>query len=82
MINAPRDEETRFLHEIYGTLEELNNGRVKCFFASRCIKFRIRRDRKIIVSSNLSPILKSLSNDRWQIKAIFKSVDGNNRIVQ
>ena len=82
MIDAPRDEETRFLHEIYGTLEELNNGRVEGFFAGRRIKFRIRRGIKIIVISNSPPVLKSLSNDRWQIKAIFKSVDGKDRIVQ
>ena len=82
MIDAPRDEETKFLHEIYGTLEELNNGRVEGFFAGRRIKFRIRRGIKIIVISNSPPVLKSLSNDRWQIKAIFKSVDGKDRIVQ
>ena len=82
MIDAPRDDETRFLHEIYGTLEELNNGRVEGFFAGRRIKFRIRRGIKIIVISNSPPVLKSLSNDRWQIKAIFKSVDGKDRIVQ
>ena len=74
--------ETRFLHEIDGTLEELNNGRVEGFFAGRRIKFRIRRGIKIIVISNSPPVLKSLSNDRWQIKAIFKSVDGKDRIVQ
>lgn len=26
MIDAPRDKETKYLHEIYWTLEELNNG--------------------------------------------------------
>ena len=82
MIDAPRDEETKYLHEIYGTLEELNNGRVEGFFAGRRIKFRIRRGIKIIVISNSPPVLKSLSSDRWQIKAIFKSVDGKDRLVQ
>jgi hypothetical protein len=43
LIDAPRDEETKFLHEIYGTLEELNNGRVEGFFSGRRIKFRIKR---------------------------------------
>ena len=56
MIDAPWDEETRFLHEIYGTLEELNNGRVEGFFAGRRIKFRIRRGIKIIVIYNLPPV--------------------------
>ena len=60
----------------------MNNGRVEGFFAGRRIKFRIRRGIKIIVISNSPPVLKSLSNDRWQIKAIFKSVDGKDRIVQ
>ena len=82
MIDAPRDEETKYLHEIYGTLEELSNGRVEGFFAGRRIKFRIRRGIKIIVISNSPPVLKCLSSDRWQIKAIFKSVDGKDRLVQ
>ena len=82
MIDAPRDEETKYLHEIYGTLEELNNGRVEGFFEGRRIKFKIRRGIKIIVISNSPPVLKSLNSDRWQIKAIFKSVDGKDRLVQ
>lgn len=82
MIDVPRDEETRLLHEIYGTLQNLNNGRVEDFFVSCRINFRTRRGIKIIVISNSPPVLKSLSNDRWQIKAIFKSVNGKDRIVQ
>ena len=62
MIDAPQDEETKFLHEIYGTLEELNNGRVEGFFGGCRIKFRIKRGIKIIVMSNSPPVLKSLSN--------------------
>lgn len=82
IMDAPRDEETKYLHEIYGTLEELNNGRVEGFFGGQRIKFRIRRGIKIIVISNSPPVLKSLSSDRWDIKAIFVSVDGKDRLVQ
>lgn len=60
----------------------MNNVRVEGFFGGRRIKFRIRHGIKIIVISNSPPVLKSLSSDRWRIKAIFKSVDGKDRLVQ
>lgn len=70
MIDSPRDEENKFLHEIYGTLEEINNGRVEGFFSGSRIKIRIRRNIPIGVISNSPPVLKSFSSDRWDIKAI------------
>nr|ULD16105.1 hypothetical protein [Cylindrotheca closterium] len=77
-----RNENNSNVEALYSTIENIKNGRVEGFFAGRRIKFRIRRGIKIIVISNSPPVLKSLSNDRWQIKAIFKSVDGKDRIVQ
>ena len=82
IIDAPRDEESKFLHEIYGTLEEINNGRVEGFFSGSRIKMRIQRNIPIIVISNAPPVLKAFSRDRWDIKAIYETVDGNDRFIQ
>lgn len=71
VIDAPRDQENHYLHDIYSVLEEISNGRVEGSFSGRRIKIRIRRNIPIIVFSNSAPLLRSLSFDRWDIKAIF-----------
>jgi hypothetical protein len=71
MIDAPRNEEAHHLHEIYSTLEELSNGRVEVSFSGRRLKFRIARNIPIVIFANCAPIVRALSEDRWDIKAIF-----------
>lgn len=82
IIDAPRDEETKFLHEVYGVLEELNNGRLFASFQGKIIQERTRRGIPIIVLSNAPPVLRALSEDRWDIKALFRTVDGKDVYVQ
>lgn len=82
IIDAPRSEESKFLHEIYGTLEDINNGRVEGSYGVSSIKMRIRRKIPIVVISNSPPQIGSMSHDRWDIKAIFKSVSGEDRMIQ
>lgn len=82
LIDCPRYEESFFLHEIYSVLEELSNGRVEGSFSGRRLKFRIRRNIPIIVMTNSPPVLRSLSSDRWNIKAIVPVVSENDFIIQ
>lgn len=82
LIDAPRDEESRYLHEIYGVLEELNNGRLFASFQGKTIKKRMRRGIPVIVFSNSPPITSSLSNDRLDIKALYRTVDETDVYIQ
>jgi hypothetical protein len=82
IIDAPRDEETKFLHESYGVLEELNNGRLFATFQGKSIKERMPRGIPIIVFCNCAPQLSSLSKDRWDVKALFRSVDKKDIYIQ
>lgn len=74
LIDAPRDEESKFLHDIYGALEEINNGRLEGSFGGKIIKDSIPRNVPIIVLSNSPPIEGALSEDRWDIMAIYNYV--------
>lgn len=82
VIDAPRDEEIKFLHEIYGVLEEINNGRLFGSFGGRTIKQRMPRGIPIIVFSNSPPVTSALSFDRWDIKALYRTVDNKEVYVQ
>lgn len=82
LIDAPRDEESKYLHEIYGVLEEINNGRLYASFHGKIIKARIPRGIPIIIFSNSPPIFRALSNDRWDIKALYRTIDNCDVYVQ
>lgn len=82
IIDAPRDEETKFLHEVYGALEEINNGRIFATFQGKTIQERIPRGIPIIVFSNSPPVTAALSEDRWDIKALYRTVDNKDVYVQ
>lgn len=82
IIDAPRDEETKFLHDIYGVLEELNNGRLDGTFGGKTIKKRMPRGIPIIVFSNAPPITRAMSEDRWDIKALYRTTDGKDIYAQ
>nr|ULD16102.1 hypothetical protein [Cylindrotheca closterium] len=69
MIDAPRDEETRFLHEIYGTLEELNNGRVDSTFYGRFKRLRFKSPHIIVFTNNV-PNMSALSSDKFNLFAL------------
>lgn len=73
IVDAPRDEETKFLHEIYGALEELKNGRLFSVWGNQRIRKRIRREKPIFVFSNSPPTVAAMSSDRWDIKALTYS---------
>lgn len=82
LIDAPRDEESKYLHEIYGVLEDLNNGRLYGSFQGNLIKERIRRGIPIFVFTNSPPIVSSLSEDRWDIKALYRTTDDKDVYIQ
>lgn len=81
VIDAPRDEETKYLHEAYGVLEEINNGRLEGSFNGNMIKRRMPRNIPIIVFSNSPPLIKALSPDRWVIKALINYDDNDEHDV-
>ncbi len=82
IMDTPRDEESKYLHEIYGVLEEINNGRLYGSFHGKIINRKMARGIPIIVFSNSPPITRSLSKDRWDIKALYRTVDGKDVYVQ
>jgi len=82
LIDAPRDEESKYLHEIYGVLEEINNGRLFASFHGKIIKTRIPRGIPIIIFSNSPPIFHALSHDQWDIKALYCTIDNSDVYVQ
>lgn len=81
LIDAPRDEETRFLHEIYAALEEMNNGRLEGQFQGKKIKDSMPRNIPIIVFSNSPPIIGALSDDRWDTMALYEYDDEEKRDI-
>jgi len=74
LIDAPRDEESKFLHDIYGVLEEINNGRLEGQFGGKSVKDAMPRKIPIIVFSNSPPIVGALSTDRWDIMALYNYI--------
>ena len=74
--------ESKYLHEIYGVLEEINNGRLFASFHGKIIKTRIPRGIPIIIFSNSPPIFHALSRDRWDIKALYRTIDDSDVYVQ
>ena len=72
LIDAPRDEESKYLHQVYAALEEINNGRLEGSFGGKTIKDKMPRNIPIIVFSNAPPIIGALSTDRWQIMALYE----------
>ena len=82
ILDIPRAEETKNLHEIYGALEEILNGRVRARFGSQSLSFWIREDIRIFVFSNCAPDLNSMSHDRWKIFALFESPVGKDVLIQ
>lgn len=71
VIDAPRDEETKYLHEVYAALEEINNGRLEGSFMGKMIKDSIPRGIPMVVFSNSPPIMGALSSDRWETMALY-----------
>ena len=82
IIDAPRNEENMYLHEIYAVLEEINNGRLFGSFQGKTIKERMPRGIPVIVFTNSPPIVSALSGDRWDIKALYRTVDGKDVFIQ
>lgn len=73
LLDAPRDEETKFLHECYGVLEEISNGRLKGSFQGKILNKRMPRNIPIYIFSNSPPVKGALSEDRWSIKALYRT---------
>lgn len=74
IIDVPRDEETKNLHEIYGVLEKLNDGTLTSNFKGIKKKLRMKIGVPVIVFSNSAPLTGAMSGDRWNIKTIFRTV--------
>lgn len=72
IIDVPRDEETKNLHEIYGVLEKLNDGVITSNFGGRRKSLRMDIGIPIIIFTNSAPIQGALSLDRWDILALHK----------
>ena len=64
IIDAPRDEETKYLHKIDGALEDLKNGRIFSSFGGKRIGKRIKIEKPIFVFSNSPPVFDTMSEDR------------------
>ena len=82
ILDVPRAEETKNLHEIYAALEEIMNGRVRARFGNKSISAWVLEDIRIFVFSNCAPDLNSMSHDRWKIFALFKSPVGKDVLLQ
>jgi len=82
VLDIPRAEETKNLHEIYGALEDIMNGRVRARFGNKSYSFWIKEDIRIFVFSNCAPDLNSMSHDRWKIFALFESPVGKDVLIQ
>ena len=82
VIDASRDDEMRYLHEIYGILEQLNDGRLEGIFLGRNVSSRIKRKIPIFVFSNSAPLKSALSDDRWEIMHIIKVPSGTDYFIQ
>lgn len=72
IIDVPRDEETKNLHEIYAVLEKLNDGTLISYFGGRKQKLDMDIGIPVIVMTNSAPLLAAMSNDRWDIFALNK----------
>lgn len=70
LIDTPRDEETKHLHEIYGVLEKLNDGYLTSYFGGNEQKLTMDIGIPIIIFSNSVPTRGALSDDRWDIFSI------------
>ena len=82
LLDIPRAEESRFLHEIYAALEEVQNGRVVARFGNRSRCFSIRRNIRVLVFSNCPPDVSEMSRDRWKIFGLFRSLDEKDVLIQ
>ena len=82
ILDIPRAEESGHLHQIYGALEEVQNGRINARFGSKSLSFRIDRNIRILVFSNCPPDLNQMSLDRWKIFALFECVSGKDVLIQ
>jgi hypothetical protein len=66
---------------VYAALEEINNGRLEGSFGGKMIKDRMPRNIPVVVFSNAPPIIGALSNDRWEIMALYEYIDSNGRDI-
>ena len=82
LIDVTRDEEGHSLHDIYGVLEELNNGDIRSVFGGTFVDFKIRMNIPIIIFSNSPPRFGSMSSDRWDIKALYKNIAKDDVYIQ
>lgn len=82
VLDIPRAEETKNLHEIYASLETIMDGRVRARFGGKSISFWIKEDIRIFVFSNCAPDLNSMSHDRWRIFALFESPVEKDILIQ
>ena len=82
VLDIPRAEEAKNLHEIYAALETILDGRVGGRWSNTRHKFTMPRNIRVFVFSNCAPELNSFSLDRWKIFALFKSPIGNDVLIQ
>lgn len=82
ILDIPRAQESKHLHEIYAGLEEIVNGRAVARFGNKRVKSWIDENTPIIVFANCAPVLSSFSDHRWRIFSVFKSPLGNDFLLQ
>lgn len=82
IIDAPRDEENHYIHEMYGILEDVNNGEIYSVFGNSRSIFTFRMGIPIWIFSNTPPRIETLSPDRWDIKGLHRNEKGDDVYIQ